>query len=84
MGCEKVPDGWDYFFVFPKANGNIFGIGEIVVFPLVPMYNGENNMPNDWEYPNQEMELFQYNLVYQTLEEYKKLNKVSNIKKEKT
>lgn len=27
----------------------------------------------DWEYPNQEMELFQYDVVYQTLEEYDKV-----------
>ena len=38
---------------------------------------------DDWEYPNQEMELFQYELVYQTLEEYNKLNKVLNDKKAK-
>ena len=37
----------------------------------------------DWEYPNQEMELFQYDLVYQSLEEYKKVNKTLNDKKEK-
>ncbi len=36
----------------------------------------------DWEYPNQEMELFQYNVVYQTLEEYNKLNKDLNGKKD--
>ena len=38
---------------------------------------------DDWEYPNQEMELFQYDLVYQTLEEYNRLNKVMNDKKDK-
>jgi len=37
----------------------------------------------DWEFPNQEMELFQYDLVYQTLEEYKKVNKILNDNKEK-
>ncbi len=34
----------------------------------------------DWEFPNQEMELFQYDVVYQSLEEY---NKVLNDKKDK-
>ena len=28
----------------------------------------------DWEFPNQEMELFQYELVYHTDEEYNKLS----------
>ena len=37
----------------------------------------------DWEYPNQEMELFPYDLVYQSLEEYNKLNKVLKLKNEK-
>ncbi len=34
----------------------------------------------DWEYPNQEMELFQYDLVFQTIDEYNKVNKVLNDK----
>ena len=37
----------------------------------------------DWEYPNQDMELFQYDLVYQTLEEYNRINKVLKDKKDK-
>jgi hypothetical protein len=37
----------------------------------------------DWEYPNQEMELFPYDLVYQSLEEYNNLNEVLNYKTEK-
>ena len=37
----------------------------------------------DWESPNQEMEIFQYDLVYQTIEEYNRLNKVLNDKKNK-
>jgi len=37
----------------------------------------------DWEFPNQEMELFQYDVVYQTLEEYNKLNNILNDKKDK-
>ena len=37
----------------------------------------------DWEYPNQEMELFPYDVVYQSLEEYNKLNRVLNYQIEK-
>jgi len=37
----------------------------------------------DWEYPNQESEMFPYDLVYQTLEEYNRLNKVLKLTTEK-
>jgi hypothetical protein len=37
----------------------------------------------DWEFPIQEMELFPYDVVYQNLEEYNRLNKVLNDKSEK-
>lgn len=37
----------------------------------------------DWEYPNEEMEIFPYEVVYQTLEEYNKLNNILNDKNEK-
>ena len=47
-----------------------------VVRPIEILTNLEEI--DEWEYPNQDMELFPYDVVYQTLEEYNKTTDINN------